>query len=191
MFKPSHSVCCLFMIFLPASGVAGDTNLDRAIKAISQSLPQGWTVAERKSDEIPWGHHWSQNYTGPRGLLVIVKGTRPVDAEFSDPTGRRWAAHVATESLDIWVMPSDYSDSFRSKFSIGRPIQPTVVVANGPIRAYARPSHLLLSQKDFNKILSNKTGVSWPDSPVNSPRLLTWKDWKLELKGAIQREFAE
>jgi hypothetical protein len=180
------------MILFTVSAVASDTNqFDRAINAITQSLPPGWTIAERKSNEIPWGHHWNENYTGPKGLLIIAKGVRPVSAEFSDPTGRRWAVHVATESLEIWLMPSTYSDSFWAWFSIDRPIQPTVVVAHGPIKIYARPSHLLISQKNFENILSNTNGVSWPDSPGNNPKLLTWKNWQFELKAAMQKEFSK
>jgi hypothetical protein len=181
----------LCMILFTASAVASDTNqFDRAINAITQSLPPGWTIAERKSDEIPWGHHWNENYTGPKGVLIIAKGVRPVNAEFEDPTGKRWAVHVATESLHIWLMPSNYSDSPFAWMSIERPVQPTIIVNHGPIKVYAQPTSLLLSQKDFDKILSNTNGVSWPDSPANNPKLLTWKDWRLKLREAIKKEFA-
>ncbi|MGI8965358.1 MAG: hypothetical protein ACR2H1_04625, partial [Limisphaerales bacterium] len=152
--------------------------------------PPGWTIAERKSNQIPWGHHWDQNYTGPKGVLVIAKGNRPVNAEFGDPTGKWRVVDVATESLEIWLMPSNYSDSWL-RLSAHRPIQPKVVVNHGPIKVYARPSHLLLSPQDFNKILSNTNSVRWPDSPVNFPKSLTWKDWRLKLSKAIEKEFAK
>ena len=179
----------LIVFTIPA--VADTNQFDRAIKAITQSLPSGWTIAEQKPDEIPWGHHWNQNYTGPKGLLVIVKGLRPVSAEFRDTNGTWQAIHVATESLQIWLMPSNYSDSHFAWMSIERPIQPTVVVNHDPIKVYASPSHLLLSQKDFYELLSDTNGVEWPDSPGNSPELLTWKDWQLKLRKAIEKEFAK
>jgi hypothetical protein len=135
---------------------------------------------------------------------LIVKGVRPVNAEFSNQyTNGIWqwhAVHVATESLEIWLMPSNYSDSFWSWFSIDRPIQPTVVVNHGPIKVYASPSSLLLSEKDFNKILSTNNAVRWPDSPGNSPifhfpsdspKPLTWKDWRLKLRKVIENEFSK
>jgi hypothetical protein len=190
----------LTMLFI-TSAVAADTNqFDRAINAITNLLPAGWTIAEQKTNEIPWGHHWNENYTGPKGILVIVKGIRPVNAEFSDTNGTWRAIHVATESLQIWLMPSNYSDSFWAWFSIDRPIQPTVIVAHGPIKVYATPAHLLLSEKQFWEILYKFNGVRWPDSPGNSPvfhspadtpKPLTWKDWQLKLRKAIENEFTK
>jgi hypothetical protein len=117
------------MILFTAPLVTADTEqLDRAVKVVTRSLPAGWTIAEQKTNEIPWGHHWDENYTGPRGLLLIAKGTRPVNANFRDTNGNWHAIHVATESLEIWLMPNNYSDSHFAWLSIGRPIQPTVII---------------------------------------------------------------
>ena len=182
----------LCMILFTASAVASDTNqFDRTINAITNTLPPGWTIAEQKTNEIPWGHHWNENYTGPKGLLVIVKGLRPVNAEFRDTNGTWQAIHVATESLHIWLMPSNYSDSLFAWMSIERPVQPIVIVNHGPIKVYALPTHLILSQQQFSEILNKFNGVRWPDSPEENLNSLTWKAWRLELKKAIQKEFAK
>lgn len=179
-----------YLTLSTAPAVAADTvQLDRCIKAITRSLPLGWTLAERKSDEIPWGHHWGSNYTGPKGLLLIARGTRLVNAEFEDNNGKWRAVAVATESLEIWLMPTNYSDSHWALPSIDRPIQPTVVVKQGPIKVYARPSHLLTSERRFNELLSKSNGVRWPGSPWNSPGSLTWRDWRPELAKTIEKEF--
>ena len=180
------------MILFTASAVASDTNqFDRTINAITNTLPPGWTIAEQKTNEIPWGHHWNENYTGPKGLLVIVKGLRPVNAEFRDTNGTWQAIHVATESLHIWLMPRNYSNSPFAWMSIERPVQPIVIVNHGPIKVYALPTHLILSQQQFFEILNKFNGVRWPDSPEENLNSLTWKDWRLELKKAIQKEFAK
>jgi hypothetical protein len=185
-------VLFLSAILFTVPVAADDTaQLDQALKGVTNALPAGWTVAKLIPNEIPYGHHWGENYTGPTGTLVIVKGTRPVHAEFIAPDGKSNVVHVATEALKIWLMPSNYSDSFGSLLSIGRPIQPTVVVGHGPIKIYAGPSHLLLSEKRFNELLSNTNGISWPDSPANSPELLTWKDWRAKLKKAIEANVAK
>jgi len=192
MLKISYSVLCLYMALFTDSVVADDTvQLDRAVKAITNSLPVGWTIAERKPDQIPHGHHWNENYTGPKGFLLIVKGIRPVDAEFSDAHEKWNAIHVATESLEIWVMPGNYRDSFFRWLSIGRPIPPTVVLKRSTVKVYARPSHVLISKQQFWRILSKSNGVMWPDSPVNSPELLSWKNWRLNLEEAVKKEFAK
>lgn len=168
---------------------AGTTQLNRAIAAITKSLPSGWTIAEQKSGEIPWGHHWNENYTGPTGVLLVAKGVRPVNADFLSTNGTWHAVHVATESLKIWLMPSNYSDSILSRFAIGRPISPTVVIGHGPVKVYAEPSSTIDSEKHFDEILNRNVGIKWPDSPANNPKLLTWKDWRLKMKEAIEKEF--
>jgi len=101
------------------------------------------------------GHHWEENdYAGPNGSSS--------DCE-RDPTdqcgvqGFEWQIrkkiHEATEALDIWLMPRNYSYSLWSwpaiSHLISLPIQPTVVVSHGPVKVYARPGHVLLSEKDF------------------------------------------
>jgi len=190
--KISCSVFCLYMVLFTDPAVADDTvQLDRAVKAITNSLPAGWTLVERRTNEIPWGHHWNRDYTGPKGLLVIAKGIPPVNAEFRDANGKWHAIHVATESLEIWLMPGNYRDSRFAWWSIGRPIQPTVVVNRGPVKVYARPSQVLISKQQFDETCSKFNGVRWPDSPWNSPELLTWKNWRLNLKETITKEFAK
>ena len=184
-------VGALFNVMFTAPVMADNTNFDRAISAITNALPPGWTIVEQKTNEIPWGHHWNENYTGPKGLLLIVRGTRPVNAEFSDTNGTWHAIHVATESLHIWLMPSNYSNSPFAWMSLERPVQPTVIVNHGPIKVYAQPTGLIISQQQYFKILKKFTGVRWPDSPANNPKLLTWKDWRLKLREAIEKEFAE
>ena len=185
-------VLSLSAILFSAPVVAGDTGqLDRAVNAVTNALPTGWTLAQRKTNEIPYGHHWDQNYTGPKGLLLIVRGIRPVNAEFADANDKWRPVHVATESLEIWLMPGNYSDSSSAWSFLKRPIQPTVVLNHDLIKVYARPSHLLLPEIDFNDLLSKSTGVRWPDSPGNDPELLTWKDWQLKLRKAIEKEFAK
>lgn len=167
--------------------VAGDTTqADRAVKAITAILPKGWSVAKQKPGEFPYGHHWNENYTGPKGLLVVVTGTRPVHAEFIAPNGESNVVHVATESLDILLMPGNYSNSRLAWLDLDRPIQPTTIIGRGPIKVYAEPSHLLLSEKRFKELLSDTNGIAWVDSPFDSPQLLTWQDWRSKLKKAIE-----
>ncbi len=183
-------VGALFTTAFTGLVMAYDTNFDRAINAITNTLPPGWAIAEIKPDEIPWGHHWNENYTGPTGLLLVVRGTRPVNAEFLDTNGTWDVIHnVATESLHIWLMPSNYSDSFWSKFDLTRPVTPAFVVAKGPVKVYATPTNLVDSQKRFDEILKKYYGVCWPDSPANNPKLLSWKDWRQKLREAIEKEF--
>lgn len=170
--------------------------LERATKAIVATLPAGWTVVTQQSGEIPYGHHWDENYTGPKGTLLVLKGTRPLYAEFADPSNAWHAVHVATEGLNIWLMPSDYSNSRFSWLSFKRPIQPKVLLARGPLKIYAAPKPILIiSEKEFFSMADRSRGVRWQDPQGQSPEFLAGKDWKLKedwrskLQKALEREF--
>jgi hypothetical protein len=185
-------VLWLNTVLLVSSSVASEApQIDVALKEITNALPSGWVVSKLVTNEIPYGHHWQENYAGPKGILVIAKGTRPVHAEFTAPNGQSKVVHVATESLDIWLMPGNYSNSRFAWLSVDRPIQPTAIVDHGPLKIYAKPSHILLSEQHFKELLSNTNSINWPDSPANSPELLTWQDWRARLKKALERGVAK
>lgn len=182
----------LSSILFAAALMANETErLDQIVRAIVAALPPEWKVVEKKGNEIPYGHHWDENYGGPRGTLLVVKGTRPVNAEFSGADGTWKPARVATEALEIWLMPSNYNNSALAWLSMERPIQPVTIVGLGPIKVYARQWALLLSKKDFDRMLGSNSGVRWPDPQVDSPEFLTWKDWKIKLQNTIDKEVAK
>ncbi len=171
------------------STAADAEELDRAAAAVTNALPSGWILIERKPDETPFGHHWGQTYSGPKGVLLIAKGLRSVNSEFLDSNGKWLPTPVGTESLNIWLMPRNYSESPRPLFHA--PIQPTVVRNRGPVKVYARPSSVESYPQQFKELLSKSKGVRSPDSPWNSPASLTWKDWRLQLSEAFQKEFGK
>jgi hypothetical protein len=180
------SILCMCLSAAPA--VAGDAlKLDQAVKAVIGVLPPGWTVADVKSNEIPYAHHWDENYTGPKGIQLIVKGTRPVYEKYFDTNGNRQMVYVATEALEIWIMPGNYHNSFSSWISFTRPILPTVVIAHGPIKVYAKPSCVLLSEKDFYDFLHKAGDAGGYDFGIDPPNSLTWKDWRLKLRKVVEK----
>jgi hypothetical protein len=174
----------LVLLYAPTV-LAQSKQLEQAAAGVAKALPSGWTIVERKSGEVPWGHHWCGEYSGTKGLKVVVKGVRPVHTEFRGRDGTWRAVPVATEALEVWLMPGDYSDSFWSWTCFHRPVQPTGVIERGPVRVYARPSSLTNSEEEFKKLLAEATAVQSPDSPWNSPEALTWKTWRKDLAKAI------
>jgi hypothetical protein len=189
----AYHLCLVLVAFSlhDVHGATNDSNVERGINVVTRSLPSGWTIVERKSGEIPWGHHWCDDYNGPNGTYLVAKGVRPVNVEFLGADGKWQPIPLATESVEIWLMPGNYRDSYKSWFCFHRPIQPMVIVDEGPVKVYARPSHIIDSEKRFNEILSKSKGVRSPDSPWNAPESLTWKDWNAKLKEAINKAFAK
>ncbi len=67
----------------------------------------------------------------------------------------------------------------------------SAVSVNPECHIGAEASAVLISEEDFRSILSKFSGVRWPDSPGNKPELLTWKDWRLKLRKAIEKELGK
>jgi hypothetical protein len=194
MVSSSYFSCVLafVVLLLTALALADDgSQIKRIVSAISRALPDGWSVVEEKEAEIPWGHHWCNSYDGPKGTLLVIKGVRPTSSEFLGKDGEWRATPVGTESLQIWIMPGSYHDSYLAWFCHHRPIQPTEVIRHSRVKVYASPSSILMSQKYFNDLLSKSQGVRSPDSPANSPETLTWKDWQKQLSTIIIRDFLQ
>ena len=189
--------CVAFALALgviPFAGSATESDTQRihqTVKAIAATLPPGWAIAEEKAGEIPYGHHWDESYSGPTGTLLVLKGTQPVYAEFADATGKWQRERVAVEGLRIWLMPSDYSNSRLAALAIHRPVQPTTVVGHGPVKVYAAPWPVLVSEKGFEIKLQKASGMRWADPQVDSPGFLTWKDWRLKVRRAVEREMTK
>jgi len=178
------------MVFISGAVFGKDTPVDRAITAISNALPPGWTLADRETNEIPFGHHWGESYSGPKGVLLTIKGIRPVNTDFRDANGHWKSVHTSTEALDVWVMPSNYDDSGWVSFKA--PVQPTIIVRHGAVKIYARPSSVLaISKQEFKNLVLESDGVGGNDSPWDSPKLLTWKRWRPKLREAIEKTFSK
>ena len=77
-------------------------------------MPAGWAIVARTTEEVPFGHHFCENYDGLRGTRFVVKGTNPVQSEFLDQQNEWRAVTVGTESIDMWVMPGDYLSAGRT-----------------------------------------------------------------------------
>lgn len=183
--KLLHTCVGALLLFAVPFAYGQSNAIDRAVIAIAGALPAGWHIVERKAEQIPWGHHWCGKYEGVKGLELEIKGVQKTHSEFRGKDGAWRSVSVGTESLTVWIMPGDYSDSFWAWTCFHAPIQPTTVVKTGAVRVWARPSSTLDSKEEFDKLLSEATAVQSPDSPWNSPDTLTWKMWRKDLASAV------
>jgi hypothetical protein len=159
--------------------------LDAMEKAVRESLPPSWSIAERKEGEIPFGHHWCDDDKGVTGVLLIAVGPAPVPAKFLDATGTWSSRVVAKESLEIWIMPISYHDSATAALCFHRPIQPSAVASTRSSKLWARPAHRINSEVEFNAVLSQYRGIQWPESPSNDATRLSWPTWQRDLSSSV------
>ena len=132
-----------------ATGQAVGPGLDRAISVFEKALPQGWSVAERKPNDFPWGHHFCDDYAGPKGTKVVVVGPKPVQVAWMSRSGESLSTPVAKESLEVWFMPPEYKDNWSSWLCFHRPVQPIAVLKGPSVSVFGRPSHRLTQKQNF------------------------------------------
>lgn len=145
------------------------------------AAPQTWTLAERKEDQVPWGHHWSDGYRGHGGTKLILVGPTPVNLHWQDQAGGWHEEPLARESLEVWILPAEYREG---RWGFHGPPPAELVAANRMDRVYALPSHRLNSEDEFNAFLKKVSATSWPASPHNGASL-SWKSWKVDLTKAL------
>ena len=159
-------------------------------QVIAKGIPSGWSIVERKLDEIPWGHHWCEDYKGVTGTKLIIRGPAGAKSRFRDARGTWTDAVVGAEALEVWVMPGSYEEGWRNNFCFHRPIQPDPVGAGPKIKVYARPAAHQNSdeQRLFKEHMDKATAVESPESPWNDPKRLSWQTWHSDLRGALASE---
>lgn len=184
--KISLFVWALFLIHMLARMVYAEVPISEAVLTIAKVLPQGWSIVEQKTGEIPWGHHWCDKYGGVTGTKIVVRGKSPARSRFLGVNDEWRDVVVGAEALDIWIMPRDYRDSRLAWFCFHRPIQPTPVLKNQNIQIYARPSHHSTAEEKitFDKELAKAKAVESPESPWNDPSKISWRTWQSEINAA-------
>jgi len=185
-----HAGFAVMAVMLCASSARADpSSVTRAEHAIVRILPSGWSIAERKEGEIPWGHHWCDEYKGVTGTKFVARGINPSKSRFLGRDGQWKDVTVGAEALDIWVMPYTYQNSFTDWFCVHRPVQPTSVVDAGSVKVYARPSHHSTPDeaRKFNEQLAISTAVESPESPWNDPGRLSWSSWQSDINAALAK----
>lgn len=153
--------------------------------AILSSLPDGWSLAETKEDQIPWGHYWGMQYDGRGGELLILAGPRDVPLLWRDREGSLHEDPMAKESLELWVMHPQYRNGWFAFLKFHRPVQPELVYSSQVGRVYGRQSHRLHEPERFDAVLSQARSTNWPESPSRPGNPLSWTSWKDDLRKAL------
>lgn len=141
-------------------------------------VPAEWTIVEKNEDVIPYGHYAGDTIN--KGISILLKGNKDVYVHWKDKLSVTHKEAVAKESVEIWIMPSDYRQSLKRFFIIKRKDPAEFLFSNDDIQVYARISHVLTNKERFNEILSMSSTINWPSSPYNT-KLVSWKGWRGEI----------
>jgi hypothetical protein len=155
-----------------------------AVAAVVKAAPAGWSLAGTTPDQIPRGHHWSDGYKGHGGTKVVLVGPTPVNLHWCDTAGQWHDDPLASEALELWLLPPEYREGL-SAMDVHAPIPAELVVSSNAIRVYAKPTHHLRSEEQFYALLKGATSTSWPESPHDTERPLSWAAWRTDIAKAV------
>lgn len=175
----------LLVLALMATTAAGTVFDDeRAVEAIHASLPEGWSRAESKLNEVPYGHHWGQSYDGPTGRLEVFAGPKERSINWKDEAGSWHREVVGKEALQVWIMPADYKRSWWRFLKPKGPVPAGAVYSDDAIRIFANESIHVSRRERFEEILELAVETNW-SGPEDDERELTWTNWKEDLRRGL------
>ena len=167
----------------------GPADLEAASGVVAAHLPPSWLVASQLEGQLPQGYYWGdwgRDYAGPRGRELVLVGPTPVEFSWADDLGVRHREPIAKESLEVWLMPADFSEGFWSRFNPEAPRLALLVSSSAMLKAYAIPSHYITDKSRFDAILPMAMETDWPESPSRARgHALSWSTWRVDLQRAL------
>ena len=181
-----HIVSTLICLVFINKGYAMDLNNYNKLKIYSNKiisqLSSDWKIIEEKKDVIPFGHYVEPNSQTNLGIKFKLISNKDVFMHWEDENSIKGKTALAKESLQIWIMPKDYNQSWKRFFIMKKPIPAREIYSDDIIQVYAYPSHHVSSIKIMNDTLNKKEGVTW--SWTNSPHQtgkLSWINWENDI----------
>jgi hypothetical protein len=185
--RPGHSCLSMALLFAAAcSTTSGGPTPDQVPSVVLKSAPTGWVIAEDTSGQVPEGHYWGdqgRDYQGPRGRRLVLMGPRDVEFNWRDRTGAWQHEKLSKETLELWIMPSSYRESWASWFNVHKPPPAEMIFSGDSVKVYAKPSIRVVSEARLKELLKDATETRGVDS---SDLALSWSTWRPDL----QRELA-
>ncbi|MES2714419.1 MAG: hypothetical protein V4795_01555 [Pseudomonadota bacterium] len=147
---------------------------------IAKSLPNSWSVIERKLGVLPEGHYWGQKYTSDQGEEILLQGVADVHVSWQNSRGEWHVEVVGKETLKLYVMPLAYQESWLRFFIPQRPVTARLLVETQSLKVYAHPSFRIIEKEKLARITKEAKAIRWPDLP-ESTAVLSWATWRTDI----------
>ena len=148
------------------------------IEGITSNIPNMWELQKSVKEHVHYGFHNDKI----KGELYIFTGPKTVYWNNKDKAGKWNKNGLAKESINLWIMPADYSPGWRTYFRIGEPKLPRKIFSPKDIKVYAETSHYISDQPKFKKLLNESTDVYW--DKIES---ITWENWESDIVKSIDK----
>jgi hypothetical protein len=157
-----------------------------AVPAIVLKMaPRGWAIADDTSGQVPYGHYWGNReaeYRGPRGRRIVFMGPGDVQFTWWDKNDDLQRENLAKETLEVWIMPGAYRESWESRLAWHTPPRAELIFSSVTVKIYANESARWASQASearFNVILKEASTRVRPLGLCEVP--LSWSTWRADL----------
>jgi hypothetical protein len=187
--KPESIRWVTLCILVAAAGCRADAGgpqtTAEARRALAAALPASWSVVRSEDDQLPWGHYWGDwgaNYTGPKGVLVVLVGPQPAYMCWQATSGEWHRDPVGREAIDVWLMPATYSQGFWSWLNPHAPPRAPLVFSGAAIKAYAQPADET-DELASKAILAKATATGCGAEAATD---LSWSAWRREIQRSLE-----
>ena len=119
------------------------------------------------------------------GEEIVIQGPDDVMFCWRDRDGKFHRVPLAKETLKVWIMPPEYSESWKRHFKLHRPIAAEIIVAGKGAKVYGLQTHRIVNENEFKDLLIQSTETSWPGSPHDNDGSLSWSDWRKDLSDSL------
>jgi hypothetical protein len=105
-------------------------------------------------------------------------GPRDVEFTWRDQNGALQHENLGKETLELWIMPGDYRESWASKLNVHAPEPAELIFSGANVRVYAKPSARVTSEARLKAILKEATETRG----LESDQPLSWSTWRADLQ---------
>jgi len=144
---------------------------------LSKILPNSWNITETSGTRHPYG--LTKGEEKHLGLYLELSGEKSVNFHWLK-NGSWNDSPFAVESLELWVMPSEYTEGIFSWFDFKGSKKAKIVYSNDCIKVYAFLTHKVVNKEAFTVAVNGAESSYWSNSP-HQQNSVSWTGWEKDL----------